>query len=81
MVDNEYQFYKLFGFGEPKKGKAVYKSNEHIQQCQQGGTAAMAFGQLSSYVTEMGVDSQNLGRWTYLKISNAYKIVRVVMAY
>ena len=75
------QFYEMFGFGEPKKGKAAYNSNEHIQRCQQGGTSAMAFGRLSSYVTEMGADSQNLGRWTYLKISNAYKTVRVVMAY
>ena len=41
----------------------------------------MAFGRLSSYVTKTGVDSRNLGRWTYLKISNAYKTVRVVMAY
>ena len=41
----------------------------------------MAFGRLSSYVTETGADSTNLGRWTHLKISNAYKTVRVVMAY
>ena len=59
MADSEHQFYKLFGSGEPKKEKAAYNSNEHIQRCQQGGTAAMAFGQLSNYVTEMGVDSRN----------------------
>ena len=28
-----------------------------------------------------GADSQNLGKWTYLKISNAYKTVQVVMVY
>ena len=81
MADSEHQFYELFGFGEPKKGKAAYNYNEHIQRCQQGGTAAMAFGRLSSYVTETGTDATNLGRWTHLKISNAYKTVRVVMAY
>ena len=41
----------------------------------------MAFERLSSYVTETGVDSRNLVRWTYLKISNAYKTVWVVMVY
>ena len=81
MADIEHQFYKLFEFWELKEGKAAYNSNEHIQRCQQGGTSAMAFGRLSSYVTEMGADSQNLGRWTYLKISNSYKTVQVVMAY
>ena len=44
MVDNDHQFYELLGFGEPKKGKVAYNSNEHIQRCQQGGTAAMDFG-------------------------------------
>ena len=81
MADSEHQFYKLLGFWEPEKGKTAYNSNEHIQRCQQGGTSAMAFGRLSSYVTETGVDLRNLGRWTYLKIANAYKIVWVVMAY
>ena len=38
----------------------------------------MAFGRLSSFVTETGADSTNLGRLTHLKISNAYKTVRVV---
>ena len=38
-------------------------SDEHIQRYEQGGTTSMAFGRLSSYVTETGVDSKNLGRW------------------
>ena len=41
----------------------------------------MSFGRLSSYLTETGADSRNLGRWTYLKISNAFKTARVVIAY
>ena len=44
MADSEHQFYELSGFGEPKKGKAAYSNNEHVQRCQQRGTAAMAFG-------------------------------------
>ena len=40
MAKEDQQFYEMFGFGEPKKGKAAYNSNEHIQRYQQGGTAA-----------------------------------------
>ena len=36
MVDSEHKFHKLLGFGDPRKGKAAYNSNAHIQRCQQG---------------------------------------------
>ena len=44
MANSKQQFYELFGFGGPKKGKVAYNSNKHIKRCQQEGTAAMAFG-------------------------------------
>ena len=43
MKDNKQHFYRLYGFGELKKGKVAHNSNAYIQQYQQGGTLAMAF--------------------------------------
>ena len=31
IAKEDQQFYEMFGFGEPRKGRAAYSSNEYIQ--------------------------------------------------
>ena len=81
MTQEDQQFHEMFNLGEPRKRSAVFNISEHIQRCQKWGMATMLFGWLSSYVVETGAHPRNLGKWTYLMIFNAYKIVRVVMEY
>ena len=41
----------------------------------------MSFGSFSDYVVESKSYDTGLGRWTYQTIKNAYKTVRIIVAY
>ena len=83
LADDDKQFSDMFGFGEVSKGRASHNTTEPgiKKKSQPGGTAMMTFGSFSDYVVESKSDDTGLGRWTYQTIKNAYKTVRLIVAY
>ena len=63
------------------KISTAHNVNERFSQCQQGGTFITAMEEVSTYVSEVGIDNEGLGRWTWMKLAGATRTTRVIFAY
>ncbi len=78
----EDKYSNLFGNGRPTRGACGYNINDgKIKWDQWGGTCILAFGRLSSFVTDTGVDSTGLGRWSWLYVGGGGNTMRILIAY
>ena len=62
------------------KISTAHNVNERFSQCQQGGTFITAMEEVSTYVTEVGIDNEGLGRWTWMKLAGATTTTKVIFA-
>ncbi len=74
-ISKEDKFHNLFGRGQQTRGVAAHNTNEgKIKQDTRGGTCVTAVGQLSSFVTETGVDITGLGCWSWVQIGGGGRL-------
>ncbi len=82
VTDEDNKFHNLFGCGQRTQEAVRHNINDEKIKCNQwGGTCVTTVGQLSSFVTETGVDSTGLGRWSWVQMGGGGKTTRVITAY
>ena len=69
------KFHNLFVRGQWTWGVAAHNINDgKIKRDQWGGTCITTVGQLSSFLTETGMDSTGLGRWSWVRIGGGGRL-------
>lgn len=81
MVDPDHQFLSLLAPGIATKGIAAHNRHEKIQRDQAGGTAIAGIGRICDIISEKGMDTSGLGRWSWLKLGTGLNVTRVISAY
>ena len=67
---------------ETQKHSVAHNIHDSSARFQYGGTCTMAMNHLTHYIKTSGVDSRNLGRWSWLKVECKDKTAtRIVTAY
>jgi hypothetical protein len=78
----EDRFCNLFSNGQPTQGSHSFNTNDQkIKRVQWGGTCITTAGRFSSFLKEVGTDSFELGRWSWVYAGGGSKSTRIIVVY
>ena len=72
---------KQLGLHDGSKCRTSYNVHKQFSWCQQGGTFIAATETAGSFVTASGADTEDLGRWSWMKLVGETITTRVIIAY
>jgi hypothetical protein len=82
ITEEDNKYCNLFGNGLLTRGVCASNINDRkVKPDQWGGTCILAIGQISAFVTEVGVNPTGLGHWLWMYVGGGGKQIRVITAY